>query len=171
VLSQHPADRVIRELIATRRRATAAEVAAIVARMANVPFDGRIVSVRAYERGARYQGHRLGAREDSLRYHLIKRVAIEEQWSDGATIHSYLADLRRAVLAPTARLLVYERRGGTIAATITPTDDVLEGARQGSRSLPNLLVVYSADRGQIITGYQFSTWSSTGLPEEVVWLK
>ncbi|MFN8514462.1 MAG: hypothetical protein U0841_18105 [Chloroflexia bacterium] len=104
-------------------------------------------------------------------YHLIKRVAISEQWADGATFDSYLSDLRRAILAPTARLLVYERRGGAIAATITPTDDVLESARQGSGSLPNLLVVYSADRGAIITGYQYSTWSSTGLPEEVVWLK
>lgn len=168
---EHPADRLIREMIATRRRATPEEVAAIVARMANAPFDRRIVPVRVVERGVAYQGHSLGAREDSLRYHLIKRVAINEQWADGATIHSYLADLRQAVLAPTARLLVYERRGGAIAATITPTSDVLESARQGSGSLPNLLVIYAVDRGAVITGYQFSTWEKTGLPEEVIWLK
>ena len=88
---EHPADRLIREMIATRRRATPEEVAAIVARMANAPFDRRIVPVRVVERGVAYQGHSLGAREDSLRYHL--------------------------------------------------------------------------------TGYQFSTWEKTGLPEEVIWLK
>ncbi len=171
MLSPHPADRLIRELIATRRTATAAEIAAIIARMASAPFDRRIVPVRVVDRGTEYRGHQLGVREDSLRYHLIKRVAIEEQWADGTTMQSYLSDLRHSILAPAARLLVYERRGGMIAATITPTDDVLEGARQGSSSLPSLLVVHAVDRGGIITGYQYSTWSSTGLPEEVLWLK
>jgi hypothetical protein len=171
VLSQHPADQLIRELIATRRRATAAEVAAIVALMASAPFDERIAHVRVIERGTEYLGRTLGAREDSLFYHLTKRVRLEGQWADGATPESYLSDIRRAILVPTSQLLVYERRGGPIAATITPTEDVLDGSRRGLSPLPNLLVIYSADRGTIITGYQFSTWSSTGLPEEVLWLR
>jgi hypothetical protein len=36
---------------------------------------------------------------------------------------------------------------------------------------PNLLVVYSADRGVLITGYQFSSLAHVRLPGEVVWLK
>ncbi len=169
--SQHPADVLIRELIATRRAATAGEVATIVARMASAPFDERTARVGVVERSTAYLGHTLGAREDSLQYHVTKRVILEEQWAVGTTTASYLADLRRATGAPAARLLVYERRGGSIAATITPTDHVLMSDRQGPRSFPNLMVVYSADRGIVITGYQFSTWSATGFPEEALWLK
>ena len=169
--SQHPADALIRELIATRRAATSAEIAAIIARLASAPFDERPTRVSIAERGMAYLGHTLGAREDSLQYHLTKRVILEEQWAVGTTTASYLADLRRAIGASTARLTVYERRGGAIAATITPTDAVLIEDQRGLRSFANLLVVYSADRGIVITGYQFSTWSATGLPEEVLWLK
>ena len=168
--SQHPVDVLIRELIATRRAATAGEVAAIVARMASAPFDERAARVRIAERGTTYLGHTLSADEPRLIYHLIKRVVIEGQWSLGTTAADYLADLRLAIRIPTARLLVYERRGGTLTASIAPTSDVLGNARRGPNSLPYLLVVYSADRGAIITGYQFSNWESIRLSEEVVWL-
>ncbi len=38
-------------------------------------------------------------------------------------------------------------------------------------SLPEILVVYSADRGMIITGYQLSSLSQTGIPAEARWLR
>jgi len=34
-----------------------------------------------------------------------------------------------------------------------------------------LLVIYSADRGIIVTGYQFSELPETGIPSEARWLK
>lgn len=116
MLSEHPADRLIRELIATRRRATPGEVGAIIARMAEVPFDGRIVRVPPALREVLS-----GTTADTLTIHLAKRTFDEQQWVDGTTADGYVADLRRAVVAPTAKLLVYDRRGGSLAATITPS--------------------------------------------------
>lgn len=167
--SRHPTDRLIRELIATGRVATSEEVAAVVECMATAPFDPRTRSVRLRERGISYQGRDIGAREESLFFHLAKRVVTEEQWRDGAPAAEYLADLRRGIRAPTARLVVYTDRGGVIAATITPTVAAVPEARLGAQA--HLLVIYSADRGIMVTGYQFSTLDKTRIPPEAVWLR
>ncbi len=169
--SRHPTDRLIRELIRARRAAIVAEVALIIDRMATAPFDPRLRKVRVKERGIPYRGRRVAAHEDSLFHHLVKRVLIEQQWADGTTEDQYLVDLRRAVRSAVARLVVYNDRDGPLAATISPTAAVVPTERQGVNPLPNLLVVYSADRGVLITGYQFSSLAHVRLPEEVVWLK
>jgi hypothetical protein len=94
----------------------------------------------------------------------------ERQWPVGITATEYADDLRRAVRATSARLAMYERRGGHIVATLTPTVDVVPLEHQGQESLPYLLVVYSADRGIIISGHQVSGLAATGIPEEARWL-
>ena len=83
----------------------------------------------------------------------------------------YLADLRRAVREPGTRLAIYARRGGAVAATVTPLDRVLPPERRGRKPQPNVLVIYSADRGMIVSGYHFSTLDATGVPREARWLK
>ncbi len=55
--------------------------------------------------------------------------------------------------------------------TLTPTADAVPNARRAASSLPEILVVYSADRGMIITGYQVSSSSQTGIPAEARWLR
>ncbi len=170
-ISQHPVDRLIRALIGAGRAATPDDAGRIVARMATVPFDPRVVRVKAEHRGLSYQGQRPDARADALTYHLAQRVVLDEQWVRGTTAQQYVADLRQAVCSATARLIVFERRGGFIAATITETDRVISAERQGPSVLSNLLVVYSADRGTILTGYQFSTLTQTGIPRGARWLK
>lgn len=147
-ISQHPVDRLIRELIRTGRPATPEEVERIIERMATVPFNPRQRRVRGEERGASYQGYTLGAREEALRYHLIKRIVIEKQWAEGTTEEQYLTDLRRAVSSSAARLVVFERRGGFL-----------------------MLVIYAADRGIIVSGYQFSSLETVRIPEEARWLR
>jgi hypothetical protein len=161
----HPTDQLIRELIATLRPATPGEVAAIIARMANVPFDRRVVKVPLALR--EIIG---GTTADSLTYHLTKRTVGEQQWADGTTAADYLDDLRRAVLSPTARFLAYARRGGDLAACFAPTSAILPPERRGIRQEENLLVVYSVDRGLLLTGYQFSALAATGVPEDALWL-
>lgn len=168
---QHPIDRLIQELIVTGREATEREIERIVERMATASFEATERSVPVDDRGARYQGRTLGARSDPLTYHLIKRVAIDKQWADGTTAEQYVADLRRAVRDPAARLAVYQRRGGLIAASVTPAARVLPPERQGTRPQPELLVIYSAERGIIISGYQFPRLENTGVPEEARWLR
>lgn len=170
-VSQHPVDTLIRDLIRTRRAASDDEIVRIIDRMATAPFDQRLVPVPMKLRGITYQGHTLGARADSLTYHLLKRVVDERQWAIGTTAAQYVADIGRAIRHPSARLTVYERRGGYMAATLTPTTAAIPVARRASGSLPALLVVYSADRGSILSGYHASGVTQTGIPEEALWLK
>lgn len=169
--SQHPTDALIRELVRSGRRVTDEEVARIVERMATAPFDTQDRHVPVVERGASYLGQTLGARADSFTYHFIKRVAIERQWAVGTTPQQYVDDLRLAVRFPRARLAVYERRGGFVAAMVTPTGAILTAARRGDDALPILLVVFSADRGTLISGYQASGLDELAIPEEARWLR
>ncbi len=71
--SQHPVDRLIRELVQSQRPATPDEIERIIERMAAAPFDARLVRVARQHRGLTYQGHTLAARADSLAYHLTGR--------------------------------------------------------------------------------------------------
>ena len=169
-LSRHPADALIRELLRVGRQATPEQVARIVERLATAPFEPRQRTVRPAERGITYQGRVLGEREDSLFHHLIKRILVDEQWGYGTTASDYLADLRRAVRSPAARLALYRQRGGHVAATVTSTAEVVPPERQGPQALPNLLAIYSADRGIIVTGYQCSALDQTRIPETALWL-
>ncbi len=170
-LSRHPVDRLIRELIGTRRAAADDEIEQIVERMATAPFHPAVLPVPMHLRGLAFQGRTIREREDALTCHLIKRVVADRQWTEDTSTADYLADLRRAVRAPAARLALYARRGGHIAVTLTPTADAVPNARRAASSLPELLVVYSADRGMIITGYQVSSLSQTGIPTEARWLR
>lgn len=171
MLSQHPVDRLIRELVDTNRAATAEEVVRIIDRMATVPFASHEVKINPQEQGASYHGMMLGARADSLTYHLIKRVAIEQQWAQGTTAQGYVTDLRRAIRDDETQLTVYRRRGGAMAAIVVPTARILPPDRRGPKPAPKMIVIYSADRGRIISGYQFSTFTVTGVPPEAQWLK
>lgn len=100
--------------------------------------------------------------------HLARRLR-ERQWAEGITEERYLDDLRRAIRAADARLALYMRRGGHIAAVVSDTARIIPALRRGASSRPLLFVVYSADRGIIVTGYQASDLGHIGLPEGVLW--
>lgn len=168
-LSPHPADRLIRHVVETGRPATDGEVEQIITRMAAAPFEGRDTSVPSELRGQRFQGQELGARGPALLVHVAQRVMLNQQWSDDTTEEAYLEDLRRAVRHPSARLILYERRGGCIAAAFAP--NTMPVSRRGRHVLPWIYVVYSADRGMIVTGYQASSLQAVSIPEDARWLK
>jgi hypothetical protein len=163
-------DRLIRELIRTRRAATSEEITQIVERIATAPFDPRMQRVKTTERGVRYGDYQLRRDTPSLIYHLVKRVVMERQWAEGTSTEQYLGDLRRAVRMPSAHLGLFQRRGGSMAATVSLTRLVVPRERRTPRSLPRLLVVFSADRGCIVSGYQVTGLATIALPKEVVWL-
>lgn len=169
--SQHPVDRLIREIIQIGRGASSAEVRRILDHIASAPFSTGERRVPGRDRGLGYAGQTLGSRADSLTYHLIKRVVGEEQWVRGTTANEYIADLRRAAHSPDARLLVYFGRNEHFAAVIARTADAVPSSRLGPASEPNVLVVYSADSGTIATGYQFSDVMTLNFPAVMQWLK
>jgi hypothetical protein len=167
-LSQHPVDRLIRDLIDTGRQATAEEIAQILDRMATAPFEPREAPVPAALQGTSYLGRPLGNRASALLVHLVQRVLVEEQWSYGTTEHDYLSDLRQAVQGPPARLVIYRRRGGHIAGVFLA--NVVPPGRRGPKTLLWLYVVYSADRGIIVSGYQVSSLQEVRMPGDARWL-
>jgi len=145
-LSDHPVDRLIQELIQTRRAFSAAEISSIRQRMMDVPFLS----------------------ESSLADHLVRRKA-DGQWAGTTTPAMYHADLREAIRL--GRIATFERRGGAMAAAFALTADVVQSGRQGPDPEPGLFVVYSADRGRLVTGYQFSDTADLALPGGIIWLE
>ena len=169
-LSQHPVDELIRRLIRTADDATAEELRSIVDRIATAPFDPRLRPVPFQWRGQVVQGRALGQWDDALTVHWLQHVLIEQQWLPETTPDEYLASLRRGVRSPHAAVALYRRRGGHVAITATPTVAILRSRRHGEGRLQQLLVVYSADRGIVITGYQFSHLEAIGIPGNAQWL-
>lgn len=169
--SDHLVDVLIRYIIAGRRQATEGDVDQIVERVATAPFNPDSLVVPFSQRHIVYAGEELGRIAASLSFHLVKRVFTERQWAEGTSIEQYLDDLRRATRLASSRIGLYERRGGQMVAFIAPTEMVVSVDRQGRRSLPLLVVVYLADRGVIITGYQASGFDTIALPGDVRWLR
>lgn len=168
-ISQHPADRLIRNLISTGREATPEEIGQVIERMASAPFDRRDLPVPPPLRGLRYQDRELGARADALFRHLVQRVVDEGQWAVGTNAAQYVGDLRQAVRHPASRLAVYERRGGNVAAVFASNE--VPNDRRGHNAEAHIFVVYSADRGRIVSGYQVSNLDRVSIPEDTRWLK
>ena len=143
----------------------------IVQRIATAPFNQRPTRVILRERGMVYGDIVLRRMANPLELHLVKRVVDEEQWAVGTTADEYLNELRAAVLHPHAHIMVYERAGDLVAATISPTDEVVPASHQGVNAEPNLLVVASARHGSVLSGYMFSVIEKLNLPERIRWLR
>lgn len=101
--------------------------------------------------------------------HVFARVLADRQWILGTTSDQVYADLHNAILHPTARLIVYQRRGGYIAAILS--ENVVPLARRGSQSLPLMFVVYALERDSIISAYQVSDVNQIAIPGDALWLK
>lgn len=169
--SAHPDDVLMRELIRTGRQATPEEVERIVNRVATAVFNPAPVRVPTKERGLSYQGITLEAQAPSIEYHLVKRVMVECQWADGTTTEQYVDDLRRVALYPPAMLAIYQRHGEHHVMILADTKDALPVSHLGSRPEPATVVIYSADRGIIVTGYQALGLETLNIPKELRWLR
>lgn len=169
-LSELPTDRLIRELILTRRSVEAEEIERILDRIATAPFDPGIVRVPVAERGIRYGNRQLLARDDSLFAHLVRRVGLDPEWAVGTTAEQYVQDLHRAARSSGARLTVYARRGGSMVGILAPTILAVPAARRGPATRSTLLVVFSADRGTLVSGYQTPSHHDPAIPGDALWL-
>jgi hypothetical protein len=112
-----------------------------------------------------------GATVDRLTIHLLRRVADNEQWRAGTTADEFVADLRAVLSHPEANLVLYQARGGDILLGVVETPLVIPPNRLGANPERLLVVVYSADRGVIVTGYQASSFDTIRIGEDARWLR
>lgn len=110
-----------------------------------------MIGVSAELVGLKFLGGELRVREDSLTAHLAARVLRDKQWREGSTKEDFLNDIRRAVLHSDVALAVYETRRTNFAGVVAP--NTVPADRRGSDSGDYIVVLYSADRGRIITAY------------------
>ena len=160
---------LISEIIQSNRVATDQEIDRIIKHMADAPFNDHLIPVPIELRDQVYFGRRLGTRADSLTVHVLARVLADRQWRAGTTPAEFCADVQSAILHPSARLIVYQRRSGYIAAILS--ENIVPTVRRGSRSLPLLFVVYSLERGSIISAYQASDMNQIAIPGDALWLR
>jgi hypothetical protein len=171
-LSPNETDRLVRRLLRSGRAATGQDLQQIAAqiaeRVAQAPFNTRVVP--AGDLGnTKYLGRTTKEQDNSDWVHLVKRVT-QKQWADGTTVAEYVADLRQAALAA-KNVVLSNQRGGNIVAFSVATNDIIPPIRRGSDSLPYLVVIYLADRGIIISGYQASDLSEVRIPTDALWLR
>lgn len=168
----HPADRLIHDLIAHPRAATEAEIRLIADRIATAPFNPATQKVSLANRKFDYQGATPGRQTDSLTLHLIQRVMRDRQWAMGTTAMDYLRSLHAATRSESVQIALYRQwEERDIAVVIARTRTVLSEQQLGPRSETNLVVVYRADRGILVSGYQFSTMDKITIPDDALWLK
>ena len=168
--SGHPVDQLIRALILAPRTAAAVEIERIRDRISTASFNMGKVKAESDERGLVYLDRRIQSRDNSLFIHLVRRVVLDQQWAEGTTAELYVDDLHRAAQTESAGLAIYSRRGGSVAIVLAPTQLVVPVERRGPGSLQELVVVYSADRGIIVTGYQVEGRGNVAIPKDALWL-
>lgn len=143
-----------------------------MARIATAPFNMDIQNPHPVERTLTHQGNALGARVDSLTLHLVRRVEAEKQWAVGTTAGEYVGHLHQAAQEDSGHIALFRQWGiRDIVAIIVPTHRVLEMRQRGPKWEPNLVVLYRADRGMLISGYQFSTMDAIHIPDDALWLR
>jgi len=151
--AQHPIDKLIFELVETERKANHSEIKQIITHIAQAPFSRHPTKIDRRLVGRRYLGRVLKptAKLPSIEAHLLKRIYVEQQWSEGTTLEKYISDLRQAVKHPESHIWTYEHRGCPCVGILTPSS---------VQDAPNpedfIFVVYNACFGVIATGFQAS---------------
>ncbi len=167
-LAQESVDDLIRVLASGARNQGLGDRDRIRARLGEALFNPQLMRVPVWQRGTKYLGRTIQARDDSAFVHLARRVLIDRQWANGTTVDEYVSDLRYAASDPDARIVIYDRGQGPIAGAFSPNRVPVN--RVGTMSLPWLYVVYSADRSSIVTGYQVSGLDVISVSGNPLWL-
>ncbi|MBA2714440.1 MAG: hypothetical protein H0U55_12915 [Rubrobacteraceae bacterium] len=164
-------DKVIIELHANPgRRASEAEIQAIRDRLTSVGFPER-VRIPLASRGLSASGYTLGRREDSLIHHLVRRIVLDEQWTDGTTPEQYLADLRASIKDNSARFGVGKPQGNSAPLVYVFAGNLVPQQRRGRRDDPFLFVLYGVADGVIITGHMVSGADAVRKADDFRWLR
>jgi len=156
-------DQRIRQIVAGSRSPSIEDVVMIQQRAASATFYRSEANTPNDLVGMQLpDGHVIGERERSIYIHLAKRIQ-QGQWDRSTSPEGYLNDLQAFTKRDDVQVLLYERRGGNMAAFIGP-------APQGGDE-SNMIVIYSADRGMIVSGYRFGNFSDLNLGTNQRWLR
>jgi len=162
-------NKLIRAQLDSRRTLTPEEMQRVLDHMAKAPFSLRSVSVDRSIRGRVFQSRILGDKEPSIIAHLAKRVLVEQDWADDVTPVEYLDHLRSVIDDPALRKAVYLSKDKRLFVGLLAPNRIPE-ARLGKNHSALLWVVYSADYGTIVTGYQVRGIEEITLPKDARWL-
>jgi len=158
-------DRRIRQIVAGSRTPSIEDAVMIQNRAANAPFYRKEANVPSDLTGTQLPGgHVIGERDQSIYIHLAKRIQ-QRQWPITTSPESYLNDLQTFAKRDDVKMLLYERRGGNMVAFIGSSPYTEKGSEK------NMIVVYSADHGMIVSGYQFSDFTNLNLGTNQRWLR
>ncbi len=164
-------DGIIIELYADpNREADEAEIRTIRKRLTDAGFLEEI-RVPPSSRGLSASGYTLGGRESSLVHHLVRRIVLDEQWTDGTTPEQYLADLRAAVEDGSARFGVGKPSGNDAPLVYVLADNPVPHRRRGRRAEPSMFVLYGVADGVIITGHMVSGTDAVRKADDFRWLR
>jgi hypothetical protein len=123
-------------------------------------FMGRRNIPRPLQDLMREHGYAVPERGDDLIYHWAKHVLGDEQWTPDTTAADFLKNAMDAIVHPDVRLIVQRTRAGhRVAVAICSVENVVPFVRWGPRVGNDLLVVYSADVGRIVSAYMTSSTS------------
>jgi hypothetical protein len=165
---QQSVENLIRALVRRERAPIKSDIERIRVRLGIAPFNEQSIRVPIGQRGLTYLGRTVQARDESAFVHLVRRVVLDRQWANGTSIDEYVADLRQLVALSDTMFVIYDRGQGPIVGAFGPNR--IPVARRGDMYQPYLYVVYSADRGSIITGYQVSGLNVIDVSDDPLWL-
>lgn len=172
-LSQHPVDIAIREILRGDRPAADLSASAVADRMASVTFS---LSRRGLPRPLlafmELHGYAIERRPTELTNHWAKHVLGDGQWSVGTDATQYMNDLRAVCHHSVSRLVLRRIASGSRRAiAIANTLDIVPSERLGANYGPELVVVYSADTGKILSGYMVQIFAAPASEPETIWLR
>lgn len=164
-------DELIIELHANPdRKANEAEIRAIRDHLTNAGFLEK-VRIPPSSRGLSASGYTLGRREVSLVHHLVRRIVLDEQWTDGTAPEEYLADLSASIQDGSARFGVGKPPGNRAPLVYVFADNLVPPGRRGRRAESLMFVLYGVADGVIITGHMVSGTDAVRKADDFRWLR
>jgi hypothetical protein len=172
-LSREDVDALIRQLISGDRVPSEQDVVDILDHIAGATFYlGRRNIPGPLQDLMRDHGYPMPDRGDDLIYHWAKHVLGDQQLTPDTTAAEYFEYAMKAVTHPDARLIAQVTRSGHhVAVAICPVEGVVPLIRWGPRVGTDLLVVYSADAGRIVSAYMTASTSRITSRAGTVWLR
>lgn len=172
-MSRNDVDALIRQLIKRDRVPSEQDAIDVLNHIAGATFyQGRRNIPEPLQGLMRSAGYPIPDYGDDLVYHWAKHVLGDRQWTLDTTASEYFRYAMDAVLHPDVRLLAQVARSGHhVAVAICSVENVVPVTRRGPRAGTDLLVVYSADAGRIVSAYMTASTSRITSRSGTIWLR